>query len=268
MQEEVLTIASREVRQRVSPCIEWLFAEHEAIEDRVAAAAKQGLRQVEFWYWRRRDMDHLSKALRDNGVGVSAVVVDPQADVADWATHDPWLANVRDSAEVASLLHSPILVATAGQRVLGPSEAEQIRAVTDAFRAAATIAADHDITLALEPLNDRVDHPGTLLSSSFTAFDLVEEVGSPALGILLDVYHSHAMGEDVPAVIRRLAPRIAHIQVADDPGRHEPGTGTVPWAAVLNALDSVGYEGSIGLEYKPTMPSAGSVTSSLRALHY
>ncbi|HXW80256.1 MAG TPA: TIM barrel protein [Acidimicrobiales bacterium] len=261
-----MTTTSRDIGQRVSPCLEWLFAEPEAIEDRVAAAAKQHLRQVEFWYWRRRDVDHLAKALHDNGVGVSAVVVDPQANIADRTTHDPWLANVRDSAEVAAHLHSPILVATAGQRVEAASEDEQLRAVTDAFTAAAAIAADHNVTLALEPLNDRVDHRGTLLTSSFAALDLVEEVGSPALGILLDVYHSHAMGEDVPAVIRRLGPHIAHIQVADDPGRHEPGTGTVPWAAVLTALDDVGYQGSIGLEYKPTMPSADSVTFSLRAL--
>ena len=117
---KLLTTSCCNIEERLSPCVEWLFAELDAIEDRVAAAAKQHLRQVEFWYWRRRDVDHIAKALSDNGVGVSAVVVDPQADIADRATHDPWLANVRDSAKAAAFLHSPILVATAGLRATVP----------------------------------------------------------------------------------------------------------------------------------------------------
>jgi hydroxypyruvate isomerase len=261
-----VTTAANSMEARVSPCLEWLFTEADAVDDRVAAAAKENIHQVEFWYWRNRDVTHLAKTLHDNGVGVSAVVVDPQADVADPATHDVWLGNVRDSAETATRLHSPVLVATAGLRVPGYTDEEELRTVTEAFRSAAGIAAGHNITIALEPLNDRVDHPGTLLTSSLVALEIVEQVGSPALGILLDVYHSHAMGEDVPSVIRRLGSHISHVQVADDPGRNEPGTGTVPWPGVLAALDEVGYNGSVGLEYKPTMPSAESVAFTLQTL--
>lgn len=254
------------IDERLSPCIEWIFAEPEAIEGRVEAAAKEGLRQVEFWFWRRRDVARLADALNRNGMGVSAVVVDPQANVADRSTHEAWLANVKDSAEVAVRLGSPVLVATAGLRLDGLPDVEQLKAVGDAFKAAAEIATRQAITIALEPLNDRVDHPGTLLTSSLVALDLVEEVSSPALGILLDVYHSHAMGEDVPAMVRRLGSHIAHVQVADDPGRNEPGTGTVPWGPVLAALDEVGYQGKIGLEYKPTMPSAESLRLASKTL--
>lgn len=257
---------SSTIKDRLSPCIEWIFAESEPIEDRVEAAAKEGLRQVEFWFWRKRDVASLADALSRNGMGVSAVVVDPQAGIADRATHETWLANVDDSSEVAVRLASPVLVATAGLRVASLSDAEQLGAVEDALRAAADIAARHGIKIALEPLNDKVDHPGTLLTSSLVALDLLERVSSPSLGILLDVYHSHAMGEDVPTMVRQLGSRIAHVQVADDPGRHEPGTGTVPWAPVLAALDEVGYQGSIGLEYKPTMPSAESVRFTSQAL--
>jgi hydroxypyruvate isomerase len=262
-----VTGRSSTIEDRLSPCLEWIFAENDDIEDRVAAAAKDGLRQVEFWYWRRRDVGRLQEALKTNGIGVSAVVVDPQANIADRSTHEQWLSNVKDSAQVASRLGSPVLVATAGARLVpGPPDSEQLAAVAEALGGAASIAQDEQIRLALEPLNDKVDHKGTLLASSMTALELVQGVGNPALGILLDVYHSHVMGEDVPAVVAELGAHIAHVQVADDPGRHEPGTGTVPWSAVLDALDASGYGGSLGLEYKPTMPSTDSVAFVTRVL--
>ncbi len=251
---------SSTIQQRLSPCLEWIFAEPEDIGERIGEAGKDGMRQVEFWYWRRRDVSRMADALKTHGIGVSAVVVDPQADIADRGTHKEWLVNVKDSAQVAAYLGSPILVATAGKRLVGgPDDAEQLDVATEALRTAASIAAEEGVVMALEPLNERVDHPGTLLTSSLTALELVKQVGSPALGILLDIYHSHVMGEDVAAMVNELGRHIAHIQVADDPGRHEPGTGRIPWGAALMALDKAGYAGSLGLEYKPTMPSAASV---------
>jgi hydroxypyruvate isomerase len=255
------------IDQRLSPCLEWIFAEADGIEGRVAAAADGGVRQVEFWYWRRRDIDLLEAALHHHRLGVSAVVVDPQANIADRRTHERWLVAVKESSEVAARLGSPILVVTAGLRLVpGPPDPEQLEVVTEALQAAAPIAENHGIKVALEPLNDKVDHPGTLLTSSLTALEIVERVGSPALGVLLDVYHSHAMSEDLAAVIAKLSSCIAHVQVADDPGRHEPGTGKVPWGEVLTSLETVGYSGSIGLEYKPTMPSAESVSFTAQVL--
>jgi hydroxypyruvate isomerase len=262
-----VTGTSATMRQRLSPCLEWIFAEPEDIGERIGEAAKDGMKQVEFWYWRRRDVGRMADALKTQGVGVSAVVVDPQADIADRGTHKAWLANVRDSANVAAYLGSPVLVATAGKRLVdGPPDAEQLGVVTEALRAAASLAAQEKVVVALEPLNERVDHPGTLLASSLAALELVQQVGSPALGILLDIYHSHAMGEDVPVIVSELGRHIAHVQVADDPGRHEPGTGRIPWGAALMALDKAGYAGSLGLEYKPTMPSAESVDFTANVL--
>jgi len=262
-----VTERSSTIEERLSPCLEWIFAEADDIEGRIEAAAKGGMRQVEFWYWRRRDVGRMREALKTSGMGVSAVVVDPQANIGDRSTHEQWLANVKDSAEVASHLGSPVLVATAGARLVpGPPDSEQLAAVADALRAAASIVKEQQVRLALEPLNDRVDHQGTLLASSVTALEIVQQVGNPALGILLDVYHSHVMGEDVAAIVTELAANIAHVQVADDPGRHEPGTGTVPWTAVLDALGAGGYGGALGLEYKPTMPSSDSVAFATRVL--
>lgn len=245
----------------LSPCLEWIFAEHEQLQDRFADAAAHGFSFGEFWYWRGRDIDEVHKSLNRNSISVSALVVDPQADIASPETHTAWLSAVEDSAAVASRLSCGILVATAGNRLpSGADDDEQLQTVKAALSEAAAIADRHGIRVAIEPLNDRVDHPGTLLTSSLTAGRLVDEIGSSALGILLDIYHSHVMGEEVVEVIKALGPRICHVQVADDPGRHEPGTGTICWPGVLTALDAAGYDGPVGLEYKPTMPSAESAS--------
>lgn len=255
-----------EIRSRLSPCLEWIFAESEDFAARLLAAREHDLGYVEFWYWRRRGADELKAARDAAGIGISAIVVDPQAPIADRANHKEWLANVAESAKVASDLGSPILVATAGARMDTASVSDQMDAVYEALAGAAEIAGDNGVRIALEPLNDRVDHPGTLLTSSLVAGELVDKVGADSLGILLDIYHAFAMGEDVPQVVAQLGARIAHVQVADHPGRHEPGTGEIPWAEVMKALDGAGYRGPIGLEYKPTMPSPESLALAVAAL--
>lgn len=252
---------------RLSPCLEWIFAEREQLADRFADAAASGFRFGEFWHWRARDMKEVEKSLSRNAIEVSAVVVDPPADIASPKAHAAWLRAVDDSAAVAEQLSCDILVATAGRRIdRAPGECEQLQTAAAALAKAAEIAGRHHVRIALEPLNNRVDHPGTLLTDSLTAGRLVSDIGSPALGILLDVYHSHAMGEDVAQVINALGPRIYHVQVADDPGRNEPGTGRIRWPEVLGALDAAGYDGPIGLEYKPTMPSAESARFAAHTL--
>jgi sugar phosphate isomerase/epimerase len=137
------------VEERLSPCIEWIFAEAGEFEDRVAAAAGHGFKQVEFWYWRKRGVDRLATALETSRVGVSAMVVDPQADIADPRVHEMWLKSVEESAAVAAQLGSPVLVVTAGRRagrsLLGsrPSNAKQLESVTAALARAAAIGAAH-----------------------------------------------------------------------------------------------------------------------------
>jgi hydroxypyruvate isomerase len=255
-----------DLKRRFSPCLEWIFADPVAIEDRMAAAAASGLSQVEFWSWRERGVDRLADALHNAGVGISALVVEPPEDIGDPTRHRDWLNSVEQSAKVAVRLGSPVLVAIAGRPSSGIPEHQQLRAMTEALAAAAAIAGDHGVKIALEPLSNQDGQALELLTSSSTALEVVGEVDSPSLGILFDVYHSHVMGEDVPKTIRLLGSHIIHVQVADNPGRNEPGTGRISWEPVLSALDEIGYDGVIGLEYKPTMSSAESVGFTARVL--
>lgn len=113
---------------------------------------------------------------------------------------------------------------------------------------AAEESAKEKIKLMIEPINT-YDMPGFFLSSSQHAIETIMSVPSQNLYLQYDAYHAHRMGEDI-LEIEELMPFIEHIQIADHPGRHEPGTGEIPYADFLMLLDDLGYEGWIGCEYK------------------
>lgn len=117
-----------------------------------------------------------------------------------------------------------------------------------AFAAAAMERAG--IRLLIEAINDR-DMPGFFLTSTWQAMDLIAAVGAANVFLQYDAYHMHVMGEDPASTIAAHHDRIAHVQIADDPGRHEPGTGAIDFQGLFEELDRNGYAGWIGAEYRP-----------------
>jgi hydroxypyruvate isomerase len=131
------------------------------------------------------------------------------------------------------------------------------RALVENLRFAARQLADAGIRLLVEPVNSK-DIPGFHLDRVEKAVAIIEEVGSPNLFLQYDLYHQQRMDGELLATFRRLKQRIAHIQLADNPGRNEPGTGEINYPFLFEALDDEGYGGWIGCEYKPkTTTSAG-----------
>jgi len=121
------------------------------------------------------------------------------------------------------------------------------------------------VRLAVEPLNTLVDHVGYFLDSSEEGLRIVEEVASPAVGLLYDVYHMQIMEGNLIATIRRNVDAIYHVHIGDVPGRHEPGTGEINYANVLRALDEAGYDGWCGMEFSPSDSSAAALDKARRA---
>jgi hydroxypyruvate isomerase len=115
---------------------------------------------------------------------------------------------------------------------------------------AAGLCGPRGIRLLVEPINT-VDMPGYFLSRTEQALDIIAACGSTNVFLQADIYHMHSMGEDVPAMLRRALPYIRHVQLADAPGRNEPGTGVIDYAGVFALLDELGYDGWIGCEYRP-----------------
>ena len=106
------------------------------------------------------------------------------------------------------------------------------------------------VRLLVEPINTR-DMPGFFLNNSSQALSTIEQVGSDNLWLQYDIYHMQIMEGDITPTIRANLDAIRHIQLADTPGRNEPGTGEINYPFVLNAIDEMGYDGWIGCEYKP-----------------
>lgn len=251
----------------ISPCVEWIFAdEHPDLSDRIRAVKAAGLDSAEFHLWRDKDLDSIARALDETGIRLTGFVVEPRRSLVDPAQHEEFLLAVRESLEAARKLGSPPLVVASGFTREGVSHDDHVAAAVSALRRAAELAEAAGVTLLLEPLNDRVEHPGMFLVSTKLGLDIVEAVGSPNLRLLFDAYHSAVMGEDLAAVLAGRVHLVAHVQVADSPGRHEPGTGAIDWPTTLSTLRELGYEGAIGLEYKPTMPAAESLAAARAAL--
>ena len=253
----------------LSGCLDSLFLrEHQTYEARIRACAAAGLEAVEFWHWRDKDLDTIERALRDAGTALTLFSTEPRSPIVDSATHGEFLAGVRESAAVAKRLKAFGLCVLVDDRGLGaaPKEprttprATQHAAIVAALKRAAPIAADAGIVLLVEPPNSDLDHKGYFLDRTPEGLDIIEEVDHPAVRLLYDMYHSKMMGEDFAEILAGRGRLVGHVHVADVPGRHEPGSGTVDWAAGVATLASEGYRGRVGLEFWPT----GGTVEALR----
>ena len=117
-------------------------------------------------------------------------------------------------------------------------------------RFAADLCRDHNIEVMIESINTR-DIPGYYLNYSYQAERLLEMIDRPNVGFQYDIYHMQIMEGDLAPTIERLIPHIKHMQLADTPGRHEPGTGEINYSFIFSAIDALGYDGWIGCEYRP-----------------
>jgi hydroxypyruvate isomerase len=225
--------------------------------DRFRAAAKAGFRRVEILFVHELDPAAVESALRE--LRLELVLFDPRP--GDWGKGErgllslpgresEFLQTVRDAIAAAQRFGTRRLNALAGIPPPGVSREEARRTAVANLRAAAPLVAKAGLTLLVENINT-VDMPGYFASTPDIAVDLVDAADSPNVRFQLDQYHAGMMGEDPRAVLRRHFPRIGHVQIADVPGRHQPGTGKQPIAAFLSDLDELGYTGSVGLEYRP-----------------
>lgn len=237
---------------RLAPCLDTLcagLAQDEAL--RLVAGA--GLETFEFWDWRGRDVEALAREAAQ--VGLRAVIFSGNTfdePLVDAEAHPRALAHLGRSIEMAQRLDTRLLVAHVGYARADRSPSAQWEAAVQGLRGAGDLAGAAGITLAVEPLNSVLDHPGYFLDSLPGALRLLEEVNHPSVALLLDVYHMRLMHGDLLTRLPAALSRAAHVHVADVPGRREPGTGAVRWDAVLQAFRDGAYRGAIGLECWPS----------------
>lgn len=245
----------------LAPNIELLFTEAGPdFGDRVRAAAAAGFDTVEMWSTLDKDVAGLARVLAETGVSMSSVLAEPRTNFTLPGTDlAPFFDGLRRGLDNAATLGSPRLVLGSGIGFPGAKRAANLARLVEVFTEAVEVAAGSGVTLVLEPVNTRVDHPGALLDRTADAVQVVREVGSPTLKVLYDLYHSVAESEDPATVLDASADVIDYVQIADVPGRGEPGSGAIDWAASLAVLRAAGYAGPIGLEFFPTTVTTEAV---------
>ena len=225
--------------------------------DRFEAAARAGFKGVEYLFPYPYPKEQLSEHLAN--YGLTQVLHNLPA--GDWAKGERGIAaipgresefqdGVGKAIEYASALGCKQVNCLAG---IPPADASPDR-IHDTLVANLKLAAgklgEAGIRLLIEPCNTR-DIPGFYLSHSQQALDIIREVGSPNLFLQYDIYHMQIMEGDLAPTIERDLANIKHMQLADNPGRHEPGTGEINYPFLFGFIDRVGYAGWIGCEYKP-----------------
>ncbi|MET8624194.1 TIM barrel protein [Kitasatospora sp. NPDC004669] len=244
-----------------------LFSELPLLE-RPAAAVAAGFTAAELWWPfgaehnpSRAELDALRMAFSDAGVRLTGLnyLDDLSRGVRGTASvpseKERFRANVPVAAELAASLGATALNALYGNRVEGVEPAEQDALALENLALAARAAHGIGAILLIEALN-KAESPDYPLVSAAAAVEVVDKVNA-ATGLgnakfLCDLYHLAKNGEDLAAVIDTYADRIGHVQIADNPGRNEPGTGELDFEDLFARLDAAGYRGPIGLEYRPS----------------
>jgi hydroxypyruvate isomerase len=226
--------------------------------ERLDAAARAGFSAVE-WMFSYDTPAAMVRAKLD-ALALQAVLINAPA--GDWAGGDRGLAgltgrinesreSVNAAIEYAKAIGCPRIHVMAGKRELSVERAAQIDTLVMNLRQAADQAQEHGITIMVEPLNRQVDMPGYLVAGSSEGMEVIERVERDNVRFQYDVYHMQIVEGDLARTIERLLPRIGHIQIADNPGRHEPGTGEIAYDWLLEHIDGLGYKGWVGCEYRP-----------------
>lgn len=233
-----------------------LYAEVPFLE-RFALAADDGFGAVEYVSPYEYAAEDVAAELEAHGL-VQALFNLP---AGDWSAGERGIACLPDRIRE---FRSGIDIAIAYARALGCQKLNCLAGIADPdvepaaleatlvenLKYAAGRLAEAGILLLLEPINLR-DIPGFFVSTTDHAESVLDAVGSRNLRIQYDFYHAQVMRGDLIPTLERLYHRIGHVQIADTPGRHEPGTGEINYANVLKALDRLGYGGFVGCEYKP-----------------
>jgi hydroxypyruvate isomerase len=219
---------------------------------RLEEAARLGFRAVEFWPWRNKDIPAVAKTCQKlklevsqfSAWGFSPGLNNPK-------NHKRFVEEIEASCKTARTLNCSRMCVVGGDDIAGMTQERMHENIIAGLRQAAPIAAKHKVTLMLEPMNIRVDHRGHCLYGSAPAMRIIKAVNSPHVKILWDLYHMQITEGDLCGHLRECYPSIAYLQIADTPGRHEPGTGEINYTRVLRQLHDLGYRGYVGLECRP-----------------
>jgi hydroxypyruvate isomerase len=252
----------------VSICAEMLYPDL-PFPERIDRLREAGFTTFEFWGFKDKDLAALESRV-ETGMRVATFSGQRKGSLVEPHDHPAYVEEVRESIQVARRLGCRHLMVLSDElspdgsvtTKYRPMDAEEkIGNIALGLKQLATVADEQEITLLLEPLNTRVDHPGYTLDSSRAAFDIVTRVGSERVKVLYDVYHMQIMEGNVIQTLRDNIGHIGYIHIADVPGRCEPGTGELNFKNIFKAISDLGYPGYVGFEFQPSKDSDSALAA-------
>lgn len=233
--------------------------------DRFEHAAKAGFKAVEFLFPYPFSASDIRQRLDTNGL----TLVLHNLPAGNWDggergiaclpdRTDEFRAGVAQAITYAKALGVKQLNCLAGKTPAGVSDAVLRQTFVNNLRYAAAELKQHSLRLLVEPINT-VDIPGFYLNRTAQALAILDEVGADNAFVQYDIYHAQRMEGELAATMQKYLARIGHIQLADNPGRNEPGTGEINYPFLFAHLDRIGYDGWIGCEYKPATTTAAGL---------
>ena len=230
--------------------------------DAIRTVRSLGFDAVETYDWKTLDIPAVRKTLEETGVELLSICT-TEFRLTNPLYRDAFVEGVRESCEAAHRLGAKRMITQVGQDTGAPRR-EQHDSIVRGLQAAAPILGKWGITLMIEPLNTLVNHPGYYLWSAKEAFAIIDEVASPFVKVVYDIYHQQVSeGNIIPSITENLL-KIAHLHAAGHPGRNELQFGESDYGNILKAVDAAGYTGAMGLEYRPLLDPMESLREARR----
>lgn len=228
----------------------------------IEKVAELGFDAVEAYAWKSFDLNEIKKAVDNTGVEFISIMT-TESRLTSPECSKLWIDGIKMTCEAASKIGARRIISQVGNDT-GASREIQHNAIVETLINAAPILNEYKITVMIEPLNIKVNHPGYYLTSSAEAFDIIREVNDPYVKMVYDIYHQQITeGDIIPSVTNNLD-CITHLHSAGHPGRHELQRGELNYKFIFDAIDAAGYNGSCGLEYNPLTDPIESLKEAKR----
>ena len=249
----------------LSVCIE-MFWRDLPMPERVRRVKSLGYKAFEFWGWQGKDLDGIRIGKDETGLALAAMCMEPNWALLERGNDKAVLDGFAASTKLARSLGCTRLICVPGFTLADETWEASRRRVVRKVRAMAKVAEDDGVTLLLEPLNPLVDHKGAWLTKMSEAADVVQEVGSPNVRILCDLYHQQITEGNLLANFALYASLVGHVHTAGVPGRHELVGGELDYRALFAAIKRSGYSGYIGLEFTAVKEGDAGLKEALTLL--
>src|SRR5260370_19259761 len=248
----------RNLQKRLQIMIGGYFDRNMLLEEKLKKLASINYPAVEGIAWKDQDLgaikSQIAAAHLDLAqIGGSISLAGPEGSLVDPRQRPRMLEYLATAIDAAQKLGTKTLLVLTGNVLPDRTLEDQHRSIVDGMKEARKLVEPAGITLIIELLNTLVNHPGYYLNSVEKGVRVRDEVGSPDVKLLNDLYHMQIMEGNLIANLRKYIDRIGHFHFADVPGRHQPGTGEINYRNVLAAIADTKYEGYVAMEYRPTI---------------